>query len=352
MSEPRQIPAADVEAFVLSVCTAVAMPDEDARMMAVALVDAELRGVSSHGCARLPAYARALAQKIINPAPAPTRIRGGAAVEVLDGDNGLGIVLGQRSMTRAVEMAGRTGIAAVATRNSNHTGMLATHVMPAVSAGMIGYFTSNAPAIMAPWGGRDPALSNGPMAYGIPTRDDPLILDMASSATNRGRIRLYATSGQRLPAGWAIDDEGNPTTDPTAALRGAVLPMGGHKGYGLAIVNEVLAGALTGARLATQMPRDFLKEGSRVLDSWGSGHLAVAIDIAAFAEVDDFLDQVDALCGQLRSARPSRDSDRVRLPGDIERDLTASRRRAGIRFSGFVVDGLDELADELDLARL
>jgi LDH2 family malate/lactate/ureidoglycolate dehydrogenase len=352
MSETRQVPAADVEEFVRSVCTAVEMPDDDARMMSAALLDAELRGVSSHGCARLPAYARALSQKIINPAPAPTRIRGGTAVEVLDGDNGLGIVLGQRSMARAVEMAGRTGIAAVATRNSNHTGMLATHVMPAVAAGMIGYFTSNAPAIMAPWGGRDPALSNGPMAYGIPTRGEPLILDMAASATNRGRIRLYANSGKQLPAGWAIDDDGNHTTDPAAALRGAVLPMGGHKGYGLAVVNEVLAGVLPGARLATEMPRDFLKEGSRVLDSWGSGHLAVAIDIEAFSALDDFLDQIETLAGRLRSARPARGGDGVLLPGDIERDLTASQRRDGIRFSGFVVDSLDELADELGVARI
>jgi LDH2 family malate/lactate/ureidoglycolate dehydrogenase len=205
---------------------------------------------------------------------------------------------------------------------------------------------------MAPFGGRDPLLSNGPLAYGIPTRGEPLVLDMASSATNRGRIRLYAQTGRPLPPGWALDDEGNATTDPAEALRGVVLPMGGHKGYGLAVVNEVLAGALSGALLAIDMPRDFLKEGSRVLDRWRSGLLAMAIDITAFASRDSFLDQVEALVNELRSARPAPGSDGVLLPGDVEQEHRATQLRDGIVLAPPVVAALDELASEMSVARL
>jgi LDH2 family malate/lactate/ureidoglycolate dehydrogenase len=342
----------DLETFVHAVCAAVGVPHADAQLLTTALVEADLRGVASHGCGRLPAYARALAAGIVNPAPALTRIRGGRAIEVLDGDNGLGLVLGQRAMSRAVELAEQAGIGAVTVRNGNHTGMLAVHLRPAIDAGMIGYFTSNAPAIMAPFGGRDPLLSNGPLAYGIPTHGDPLILDMAASATNRGRIRLYAQADQALPSGWALDEHGHDTTDPKAALRGVVLPMGGHKGYGLAVVNEVLAGVLPGALLAGDMPRDFLKEDSRVLDSWRSGMFAVAIDIAAVAEPEDFLDRVDVLLARLRAARPAPASDGVLVPGDIERERRATQLRDGIELGPPVVAALNELADEVSVAPL
>lgn len=343
---------ADLETFVRSVCTATGVPSADAELMTKALVEADLRGVTSHGCARLPAYARALQSGIVNPAPAVTRIRGGHAIEVLDGDNGLGLVLGHRAMTRAVELARTAGIGAVTVRNGNHTGMLAAHLGPATSATMIGYFTSNAPAIMAPFGGRDPLLSNGPLAYGIPTRGDPLVLDMAASATNRGRIRQYAQAGQPLPPGWALDEHGNETTDAAAALRGVVLPMGGHKGYGLAVVNEVLAGVLPGALLAVDMPRDFLKEGSRVLDSWSSGLLAVAIDIAAIADTEEFLDRVEAFLVRLRSSRPAPGRDGVLVPGDIERERRVSQLRDGVELAPPVVAALEELAEEMSVAPL
>jgi len=344
--------APDLYGFVVAVCGAVGVPPGDGEVIASALVDTDLRGVASHGCVRLPAYARALARGIINPAPQPTRVNGGTVSEVLDGDNGLGLVLGHRAMTRAVELAQGTGVGAVGVRNGNHTGMLAAHLTPATDARMIGYMTSNAPAIMAPWGGRDPLLSNAPFAYGIPTRGDPLVLDMAASATNRGRIRFYAQSGKELPAGWALDEEGQETVDPFAALRGVVLPMGGHKGYGLAVVNEILAGALTGALLAVDMPRDFLKEGSQVMDSWRSGLLAVAFDIATFAKIDDFLDWVEALIKQLRSSRPAPGSTAVLLPGDPERKAKSRQLAEGIQLQEATVLSLNELAEELGVTPL
>jgi LDH2 family malate/lactate/ureidoglycolate dehydrogenase len=347
-----RVRAQDLETFVRAVWAAAGAATADIEALTSAVVEADLRGVSSHGCARLPAYARAMAAGIVNPAPSPTRIGGGGAIEVLDGDNGLGLVLGRRAMSRAVELARLNGIGAVAVRNGNHTGMLAVHLAPATSAGMIGLVTSNAPAIMAPYGGRDPLLSNAPMAYGIPTRGDPLVLDMAASATNRGRIRLYAQAGEPLPPGWALDEDGADTTDPAAALRGVVLPMGGHKGYGLAVVNEVLAGVLAGATLAVDMPRDFLQEGSRVLDRWRSGLLAIAIEVGSFLDPDEFLDQVGSLLAQLRSSRPAPGSAGVLVPGDVELERRAAQLQQGVEVGAPVVAALDELAQEMSVRPL
>src|ERR1700722_10906665 len=153
-----RVSADHLSAYVGRVSESVGMPESDAALFGSAIVESDLRGVSTHGCARLPAYARALHARIVNPAPAPTRVRGGTAVEVIDGDNGIGIVLGQQAMKRAVELARCAGVGAVAARNSNHTGRLAIHLASATKAGMIGFFPSNGPAIMAPWGGRDPRL--------------------------------------------------------------------------------------------------------------------------------------------------------------------------------------------------
>ncbi len=339
-----------LEAFVLRCAGAVSMPPQNARQFAYGLVEADLRGVGSHGAMRLPAYARALHQGVINARPSVERVRDKAAIEVLDGDNGLGVVLGQIAMVRAVELARMYGIGAVSVRNSNHTGMLAAHLTPAIEASMIGFFTSTGPAIMAPWGGVEPRLGNGPLAYGVPRRGfEPIILDMAASATNRGRIRQFAVAGKELPDGWALDGSGTPTRDATAALQGVVLPAAGHKGYGLAFINEILGGVLVGATLAAAMPREFLKEGSRVLDSWQCGHLAIAIDIAAFGDKDDFFDELEVLSASMKSSPLATGFEEILLPGELEWRNRTRQLNDGIAIDATTVAKLDELADELGI---
>lgn len=348
MSERVTISPEALEAFVLRCAGAVSMPDRDAHQFAYGLVEADLRGVGSHGAMRLPAYARAFHQAVINPRPSVDRVRDKAAIEVFDGDNGLGVVLGQIAMARAVELARMYGIGAVSVRNSNHTGMLAAHLTPAIDASMIGFFTSTGPAIMAPWGGVEPRLGNGPLAYGVPRRGgDPIILDMAASATNRGRVRQFAAAGKELPDGWALDGNGVATRDATAALQGVVLPAAGHKGYGLAFINEILGGVLVGATLAAAMPREFLKEGSRVLDSWHCGHLAIAIDIAAFGDEDDFFDELEVLCASMKSSPLAAGVDEILLPGELEWRNRARQLRDGIALDVATVLKLNAVADEL-----
>jgi L-2-hydroxycarboxylate dehydrogenase (NAD+) len=179
----------DVRAFIERAGAVAGLRGDDLDRFATALVETDLRGVDSHGVYRVPFYCRGLASGALNPVPVLSRVRGRGATEVIDADNGLGVIVGQLAMDRAIELARDAGVGIVAVRNSNHSGMLAAHVLRAAEAGMIGHFVSNAPALMAPWGGREALLSNSPFAWAIPTGRDPIVLDMATSAVARGRIR-------------------------------------------------------------------------------------------------------------------------------------------------------------------
>jgi len=328
---PARIDAEELGSFVGDAARWGGVAEADLPLFVDALLDAELRGIESHGVARLPAYVRAFRRGVVNPTPSVGVLRETGATALLDADNGLGVIVGQRAVDRAVDLARQHGVGAVAVRNSNHAGMLATHVRRGAEQGMICFFTSNGPAIMPAWGGIEPRLGNGPFAWGIPTRAErPLILDMACSAVARGKIRLYAARGEPLPSGWALDAEGHETQDPAAALQGVVLPMATYKGYGIAFVNEILSAVLTGASFAAEMPRDFLKEGSTVLDAWGCGHLAIALDVAGFIDPALFTAGVERLSSVV-SHGPTRPPDaRVLVPGEPEETRRRERQRDGI----------------------
>lgn len=352
-SDGRTVAVSDARAFVGRSARFAGMPDEDAARFVDGLVDADLRGHWSHGVVRVPPYVRALAAGVVNPAPRVEAVRRFGATALLDGDNGHGVVIGQVATDRAVDLAGRHGVGIVAVRNSNHTGMLATHVLRAASRDMIGYFTSNAPAIMAPHGGREPRMGNAPFAYAIPRRaGDPIVLDMASSQVARGRVRMHADRGEPIPEGWAIDERGVPTTDAAAAMRGSVVPMAGYKGYGIALVSEILASVLPGASLSLEMPRAFLEAGSSMLDSWGSGHLAMAINVEAFADPEEFKAGVDRLVTCLKETPPAEGVDSILVPGEPEWIRRRHRIRHGIPLNGTVVSQLDAFAREIGIEPL
>jgi LDH2 family malate/lactate/ureidoglycolate dehydrogenase len=351
---PAPVPWAALDQFARACARAVGLLEADVDFLANALIKADLRGVGSHGCSRLPAYARAVQQSIINPRPTLRVVHSWGATEVIDGDNSLGTITGQVSMIRATELAETSGVGVVSVRNCNHTGMLAAHVTHASDRSMIGFFVSNTPAIMAPWGGREPRLGNGPMAYAIPRMPGlpPIILDMATSATNRGRIREHAESGRAIPSSWAIDQNGASTTDATAALLGSVLPFGGHKGYGLAFINEILSGVLAGAALGVEMPREFLRESSTTMDSWRSGHTALAINLAAFGDPDGFFERLEQLVAAVKTSRLSDGSSEILLPGEIEARTSTERLKSGIPLGPGTRRRLRELATELRVSAI
>lgn len=349
-----RVPVAELRAFVERTGVHAGVPDGHMSLLVDSFVEADLRGVGTHGVARIPAYVRAFLQGIVNPAPNLEVIHRSPAAMLVDADNGLGMVTGQLAMDLAIELASSVGVGVVSVRNSNHSGMLAVHVLRAAKARMIGFFTSNGAAIMAPWGGAGPTLSNGPFAWALPRGDGkpPIVVDMASSAAARGKIRQSAITGGQIPAGWALDADGRPTTDARTAMEGVVLPMAGHKGYGIGFVNEALSAVLSGAALAVDTPRGFLADGSTVLDSWRIGHLAIALDPKIFVGADAFAFGLERLVSSVLSTRLAADSSEILLPGEPEWRHREESMRNGVRLPAGTVRALDEFALEIGVARL
>lgn len=346
------VAADELRHFVEEGGVAGGVPPTQLDLFADGIVEADLRGVASHGVVRLPTYVRAFIDGVLNPTPRLDVQDSTGAASLIDGDNGLGIVVGQLAMMHAIEQARAAGIACVAVRNSNHAGMLAIHVLRAASADMVGFFTANAPAIMSPWGGRSPRLGNGPLAFAIPTGSDtPVVLDMASSRVARGKIRLYAARGEPIPKGWALDRDGNDTTDAAAALDGVLLPIAEHKGYGLAFIAEVLAAALPGAAFAADMPRGFLAQGSRVMDRWGCGHFAIAISLSSFTHAERVTGAIDVLIDSMKSSDPIGDGE-IFVPGEPEALMRARQLKDGVWIDDATANLLDEFADEIGISRL
>lgn len=342
----------DVRAFIERAGSTAGLRGDHLDLFVTALLETDLRGVDSHGVFRVPFYCRGLASRALNPAPAVSRIRGRGATEVIDADNGLGVIVGQVAMDRAIKMARDFGVGIVAVRNSNHSGMLASHVIRAVDAGMVGYFVSNSPALMAPWGGREALLSNSPFAWAIPTGGEPIVLDMATSAVARGRIRLAAQRNERIPLGWAIDAHGMPAEDPHDAMEGVVLPMAGYKGYGIAFVNEILSAVLPGATLSMDVSKAFLREGATSLDSWGIGHLAMAVDVSAFEDPQVFHERVNHLVQEVRASSLAPGHERIMVPGEPEAATRRLRSKHGIPISPAVLQLLRVFADDFDIEPL
>jgi LDH2 family malate/lactate/ureidoglycolate dehydrogenase len=218
---------------------------------------------------------------------------------------------------------------------------------------MIGYFVNNSPAVMAPWGGVDAKLGNNPFAYAFPTTSAfPLVIDMACSAVARGKVRRAALENQRIPSTWAITKSGLPTEDAHEAMTGTVLPMGGPKGYALAVVNELLAGALPGALLSFQVSTTFVREGASAFDSWSIGHLAMALDIESFGPLAAFKEAVNTLERELKGSALAPGTAEILLPGERSWRERERRLKHGVPFPDVVLSELDSAAREFDIAAL
>ena len=254
--ESRRYRHEDLFEYGCRVLERLDVPAAHARDVAGCLIKAELRGVDSHGLVRLPVYARRVQAGVVKARPDIRLISSGTAAALVDGDNGLGPVVGTRAMEAALELARSHGTGFVGVRHSNHFGPAAYYVEKAVSQGFIGVAISNAPPHMAPFGGRARFLGTNPVAIGIPAgEEDPLIFDASTSVVARGKIIMAAHTKTPIPEGWAIDPEGYPTTDPEQALAGAVLPFGGPKGSAISFIIDVLCGVMTGASFALHLNR-------------------------------------------------------------------------------------------------
>jgi len=315
-TQSRRVRPAVLVAFAQESLTRIGMPSETAGRLAGYLVRADMRGVHSHGLDLLLYYWRGLSERLLNPTAQPTVIHRRGCVATIDGDNGLGYETANVGMRLAGELAHELGVGVVTARNSNHFGMAAHWPLQVIDEGLIGFATTNGPPALAHWGSRDVMMSNNPFAWGIPAaRELPIILDAACSESARGKVRLAALKNEPIPDNWALGPDGSPTTDARTALSGALLPFGGPKGSGIAIVNEILSSALSGAAFLTAIA-GMTMSNNQVHGSWGNGHFFMALDPSMFGELSDFLDRVDAVISQLRSASVSPMHQRIMMPGE------------------------------------
>jgi len=340
---------ADAVAFATALFRSAGMPSEDAAIAGGALIRADLRGVNTHGLLRLPIYLERLQRGMVEARPTLEVERIAPSAGSLDGRNGLGFVVGTRAMQGAIDIARETGIGVVSARRSNHFGMASQYVLQALEAGLMAMVFTNSSRAMPPWGGRDPLLGTGPLAIGAPGRNgSTMLLDMSPSVAARGKIRRAARLGAQIPLGYALDADGRETTDPNEALKGVVLPLGGPKGSGLAIMMDIFGGVISGAAFAGGV-RDQYSNFSEPQDV---GHFFLAMRPDLFIAEEDYYRRMDELAEAVHANRLAHGFSRILLPGEREDVMEAELRSTGIPYDAAELEPLQASAVAAGIAPL
>jgi L-2-hydroxycarboxylate dehydrogenase (NAD+) len=341
---------ARLEAFISSALVSVGIPTDDAAQVAKLMAESDAYGGDAHGVFRLQQYVSQIENGAINARPKIRIINERAGTALLDGDKGLGHLVMKRAAELAIEKARLTGVGWVGTQHSNHAGPAHLYARMAMQQDMIGlYFCVGNANLLPPWGGTEVLLSTNPIAIAVPgLRHPSIVLDMATTNTALGKIRLKAQRNEPIPEGWMIDRQGRPLTDPKRASEGFLVPVGGPKGYGLALMFGLLAGALNGAAFG----RDVVNYTKDAKTPSNTGQAIVALDIAAFSDVQVFKEKVDDVWEMMKSSPTLPGFDEVRLPGERSGRLYEERIAQGVPLGAELRKVLDELADRLKIQRL
>ncbi|MPZ73292.1 MAG: Ldh family oxidoreductase [Nitriliruptorales bacterium] len=344
--ERLRLDATRLRRFCAEALSAAGATAHDAAVAAAVLVRTDLRGVHSHGVQTLPFHVKNLRDGGTCSPTRQTVVRSTPVTAVVDGNGGLGLVIATAAMAMAVGKARDSGIGVVLVRNSNHFGAAGHYALAAAEAGFIGLATSNASPIMTAAGSAKKVISNAPLAYAVPTGRFPLALDIAMSATAGMKVRLAAERGEAIPEGWVVDAGGMPTTNPgDYAAGGALAPLGGHKGYGMALLTETLAGALSGAAMTRGVVPWLVDTGTPT----NAGHAFVALDVECFMGRDDFYRRMQQLIGELHAAEPAPGVERVLVPGELEHLREQDALERGLELEPVIWHHLEQVADSLGL---
>ena len=308
----RRAAAADLREFAQTILVRAGLRGIDSRRVVDNLLDADLRGVHSHGLVRIGPIVSRVQAGGINPRAEVRVVSDRGASILLDGDGGPGQIAGHKAMTLAIARARELGVGVAGVCGSNHYGTAGYYARMATEEEMIGLSVSNTGASMAPWGGTTPTYGTNPLAIAVPSSGEyPLMLDIALSRAAWGKVLLYLSRGDPLPRNWVLDRQGQPTTDPEEALKGMPSPLGDHKGYGLAVMVDILSGVLTGAlfgRGVSPTPAPSERQ--------DTGHFFLAISVEHFMEPELFLSRIQDYIQQLKSSELISGVDEILVPGE------------------------------------
>ena len=341
-------PADRLRGWTQEVFQKVGVNRDDAMLLTDSLIEANLRGVDTHGITRmLCVYVERIQKGVMSAKSNLTVVREKASTALIDCHNSIGQVGAARAMRIAIEKARQTGVAFTAVAHSNHYGAAAYWAMMALPIGMIGFSSTNAPAVVAPTGGFTAMFGTNPFAIAIPADGElPVVLDLATTVVARGRINLYAKQNKPLEPGWAFDEHGVPTTDPHAALKGLLAPIGGYKGYGISLAVDFLCGVLTGSNYGAHFPGFLADNMSEPTDV---GSFFAAVNVESFMDLPEFTAAIDKAIREIKTSTRADGVKRIYIPGEIEFEMKAERLVHGIPIPEEVVKDFIDLGRELAL---
>lgn len=323
--------------MVQSAFTKHGVDETSADIVTDSLVEASLRGVDTHGVVLVKTYIERLKAGSLNANPQIREIKQSTNISVLDGDNGLGQIVSFNAMELAIKKSKEHGVGIVGVRNSNHFGTAGFYSTLAANEGLIGIVSSNASARLAPWGGKTPTYGNNPWSIAVPVEGStPIVLDIANSVVAYSKILTASRKGEIIPVGWALDAEGNATENPDEAK--LLLPFGGHKGYGIAIMIEILSAILTGSAVGKEVNLyNSLEKGQNV------GHFFMALNIESFISREFFDSRLINFVSQIKNSELAPDAQNIYLPGELESMEKEEREKNGIPLPKTVYEQLISL---------
>ncbi|WP_018924999.1 Ldh family oxidoreductase [Salsuginibacillus kocurii] len=337
-----KIAVEEARSFTKDIFEAAGCPTEDAAVAAEIIIDANVHGINTHGISRVPIYVKRLLEKRINPSPEVTFERQGSVL-VVDGDNGLGQVVMHKATQEALKQVKEHGIMSVAIRNSNHFGHAFYYCNHIARDRTFCMMTTNSPKGIPPWGGKNAYFGTNPIAFGFPASQSPIVVDMSSSLVARGNIILAAKNNETIPEDWAIDKDGNPTTDANAALEGAVLPFGGAKGYALALSLEVMAGVLSGAAFGPHVNNIYDDQA----DDANVGHFMILSEINHYMNEEMYFDRIDQMIQEIKEVPKAEGYEEIHIPGERKQIKAEKTLNQGIEVSDEVYEELKQLSEQL-----
>ncbi len=329
---------------VAEIAKAAGVPEQDAETLADSLVDADIYGLSTHGVSRVNIYIRRIQKGLIDPKAEISFDKKGSSVIAVDAGNGLGQVQASKVLERLISMAKTSGIAAATIRNSQHFGALSYYCNRAARENMILIAMTTAEPSMSPEGACEAYFGTNPIAASFPTDKafNVVRIDLSTSLVARGNIVAAQKEGKAIPLGWALDVDGNPTTDPDKALVGTVLTMAGHKGYALALLVELFSSVLSGAAIGSSIGSMY-KDMDRKQDV---GHFFCLMDIRAFMDVSDFKKRLDSMIDEIKDCRKRPKVEEILIPGEKEFRTALENRKLGIPMGDQTFKELEALCEE------